>query len=502
MPAARKRKGVSRTMIEASGLDRLDERFRMVPPFTGLRTFPSFAEVKQWTGVEQKAITRQIIPVVTPLLRKEWPEAIEFARALIDFVLIAQYTSHDDDTIRYLEQALFRVNSFKDVFRHLRPTDPATEQGHFNFPKFHAITHYTSFIRQYGAADGFDSSHDEARHKYMLKEYFGRTNKRDTFQEQLLFHNERRLNMLAMEDVLLHDDTNQTSMPKNMLDALVTCPSRDPLPLTLFNERSQKFSEHRYRYDKESLDSRYWCKAIDLAEAIDIPDFLPALATFVREQRKLTDGLLSSNYEVDRREKNPKWVEELYVSTYGSLTCWTRSGADSSNLEKPVKEKVRCKPGWQGRTGRWRRDYVWVQEQPEQETGSSDVFNGRLVGQLMVILTIEDPEFHDVNGKHVRYCGALLDLLKPRNKGIPCHISGMVNLQRWPVDSTKNTRILKGKRFYSMPTIQRSVHVVPDGKNGFFINNYANWETYNDVYDVDFSVKDERRATDYRRGIR
>ena len=78
----------------------------------------------------------------------------------------------------------------------------------------------------------------------------------------------------------------------------------------------------------------------------------------------------------------------------------------------------------------------------------------------------------------------------------------MVNLQRWPVDSTKNIRILKGKRFYSMPTIQRNIHVILDGKNRFFINNYANWETYNDVYDVDFSVKDERKTTDYRRGIR
>ena len=71
MPAARKRKGVSRTIIEASGLDRLDKRFRIVFPFTGLKTFPSFAEVKQWTGVEQKAITRQIIPVIIPLLRKK-----------------------------------------------------------------------------------------------------------------------------------------------------------------------------------------------------------------------------------------------------------------------------------------------------------------------------------------------------------------------------------------------------------------------------------------------
>ena len=71
MPAARKRKGVSKIIIEVSGLDRLDKRFRMVFSFTDLRIFPSFAEVKQWTGVEQKAITRQIIPVVTPLLRKE-----------------------------------------------------------------------------------------------------------------------------------------------------------------------------------------------------------------------------------------------------------------------------------------------------------------------------------------------------------------------------------------------------------------------------------------------
>ena len=137
---------------------------------------------------------------------------------------------------------------------------------------------------------------------------------------------------------------------------------------------------------KGGLDSRYWCKAVDFAEAIDIPDFLPALATFVREQRKLTDGLLTSNYEVDKREKNSKWVEQLYVSTHGSLTCWTCNGVDSSNLEKPVKEKVRCHPCWQGKAGQWRRDYVWVQEQPGQETGSSNVLNGRLVGQLMVIL--------------------------------------------------------------------------------------------------------------------
>ena len=102
---------------------------------------------------------------------------------------------------------MFRVNSFKDIFRYLRPTDPAIEQGYFNFSKFHAITYYTSFIRQYRAADGFDSSYNEARYKYMLKEYFDKTNKRDIFQEQFLFYNERRLNIFVIEDVLLYDNT-------------------------------------------------------------------------------------------------------------------------------------------------------------------------------------------------------------------------------------------------------------------------------------------------------
>ena len=52
IPAARKKKGISKTIIKVSGLDRLNKRFRIIFFFTGLKTFPSFTEVKQWTGVE------------------------------------------------------------------------------------------------------------------------------------------------------------------------------------------------------------------------------------------------------------------------------------------------------------------------------------------------------------------------------------------------------------------------------------------------------------------
>jgi hypothetical protein len=39
-----------------------------MPPYFGLKMFMDFSNVKQWTGVEQKAVARQLIAVITPLL--------------------------------------------------------------------------------------------------------------------------------------------------------------------------------------------------------------------------------------------------------------------------------------------------------------------------------------------------------------------------------------------------------------------------------------------------
>jgi hypothetical protein len=52
LPAIRKRKRQGRTIKESSESIQLDEHFRCVPPFTGLKRFSHFSEVKQWTGVE------------------------------------------------------------------------------------------------------------------------------------------------------------------------------------------------------------------------------------------------------------------------------------------------------------------------------------------------------------------------------------------------------------------------------------------------------------------
>ena len=124
----------------------LDERFQRVPQFTSLKLFKEFSRVKQWIGVEQKAIVRQLIPVLAPLLSVKELAAMHCAWAFVDFILIVQYKTHNNKTLYYIEQALYRIDKMKVAFRALHPLNKSTNEGHFNFLKFHIMTHYTSFI--------------------------------------------------------------------------------------------------------------------------------------------------------------------------------------------------------------------------------------------------------------------------------------------------------------------------------------------------------------------
>ncbi len=106
---------------------------------------------------------------------------LKFFRVLIDFVLMTQYRFHDENTLRYFNHVLFRINSFKNEFKHLRSSDKNTQNDHFNFLKFHVMSHYAEFIRKYETVDEYDTSYDEIKHKYMFKKYYERINKRDFF---------------------------------------------------------------------------------------------------------------------------------------------------------------------------------------------------------------------------------------------------------------------------------------------------------------------------------
>jgi hypothetical protein len=167
----------------------------------------------------------QLIPVIAPLLVKHFPEAMHCTRAVIDFIMIASYKTHSKSTLQYLEYALYCIDKTKEAFRAVYCRE-GEDKGHFNFPKFHIMSHYANFIRCFSSANSVDTSHSEAGHKYHLKAFYSWTNKRETYLDQIFAHNIQRQNELAISSLLLYKLTAAVSQGKGSIQVYGTRTSR------------------------------------------------------------------------------------------------------------------------------------------------------------------------------------------------------------------------------------------------------------------------------------
>lgn len=93
------------------------------------------------------------------------PAALLCLRAMMDFVRLAMYHSHSDDTLEYMQEALANIDRLKYVFIESRPYNKKLGRRHFNIPKFHVMTHYVVAIRTWGSTVGVNSAIGEAAHK-------------------------------------------------------------------------------------------------------------------------------------------------------------------------------------------------------------------------------------------------------------------------------------------------------------------------------------------------
>ncbi len=101
---------------------------------------------------------------------------------IVNFILIVQYKIHDEETLHYLDHVLYRIDKIKIIFKVLYLVNKTTDEGHFNFLKFYVMTHYTLCIQDFGTTDNFDIEHSEARYKYHVKDFYGRINKWQGFE--------------------------------------------------------------------------------------------------------------------------------------------------------------------------------------------------------------------------------------------------------------------------------------------------------------------------------
>ena len=82
----------------------------------------SYEEVSQWNRKEMNEMSRYLLGVVTqslqggsPAQRPSFNRAIECTRALLEFYMYARCKSRDDATLSYMEDALDRFHTIKDV---------------------------------------------------------------------------------------------------------------------------------------------------------------------------------------------------------------------------------------------------------------------------------------------------------------------------------------------------------------------------------------------------
>jgi len=105
-------------------LDKNNAIWLSVPAYHDLRPkHESYDESSQWNVKEMKEMSWYLPRVATQTLRGSSPaqcpilnHAIECIQALLEFYMYARYKSHDDATLSYLEDAMGRFYTFKDVF--------------------------------------------------------------------------------------------------------------------------------------------------------------------------------------------------------------------------------------------------------------------------------------------------------------------------------------------------------------------------------------------------
>ncbi|KDQ60094.1 hypothetical protein JAAARDRAFT_92799, partial [Jaapia argillacea MUCL 33604] len=152
------------------GSEEIDERFRRMTSFPGLRNFDhGISSVSQWTGSEFKEMEKVFMGVLGSGAQEA---VVKTAKAILDFIYFASFETHTSDSLAALDSALQEFHTHKDIFIKLGI------RQHFNFPKLHAMQHYIDAIKSRGSADGYNTELPERLHIDFAKEAYRASNKR------------------------------------------------------------------------------------------------------------------------------------------------------------------------------------------------------------------------------------------------------------------------------------------------------------------------------------
>jgi hypothetical protein len=160
------------------GPSELDRRLQVLQSVVGYRHFTQgISHLKQWSGRDDRELQHVLLAVITGAPRVT-PKVIKSVRAIQDFLYLAQYRSHSDATLEYLEDALRTFHATKDVF-----ISTGVRRGkkkvipHFKIPKLTGLHAYCRHIPEMGSSPQYSTEITENNHQPMAKHAYKATNR-------------------------------------------------------------------------------------------------------------------------------------------------------------------------------------------------------------------------------------------------------------------------------------------------------------------------------------
>ncbi|KAG1811639.1 hypothetical protein EV424DRAFT_1473681 [Suillus variegatus] len=341
---------------EAYSEAEIDARCRRLPPNHNIRLFlKGISNLSRVSGTEHNQICRFLLGIVIGI---RLPGNLNNARltravrAILDFLYLAQYPCHTDETLALLDDALTRFHNNKDIFLDLGI------RSNFNLPKLHGFRHYVHMIKMYGTTDNYNTEYTERLHIDLTKDAYRATNHKDEYSQMTLWL-ERR------EKILWHDNFVQWRLVGDLAP-------QEKLPPDMDYRRAIKMTKHP-TIKRVQLDR--------IVREYGATFFTEALARYVVGRNQ--PGLSAAQLE---REAAHIILPFDTVATFHRIKFNTINAHGIQDSSVTV-DSVHCQPSQEDKRGHMipaRFDTVLVNEGDGGITG----IDGYRVAQVRVVFTL------------------------------------------------------------------------------------------------------------------
>src|SRR5437588_6179725 len=487
-------------------LDNFDQAWSSMGSYPGF-TVPkkAYREVSQWQGKEMRNLGRIVLVAFTAALRaptevQRFPfkTTIRCVVALVDFHLLAQYKTHTETTLRYMQDSLETFHEEKGIFQEFRVgkrakkgiensvaklaslhatetrarkasgesaakrqrvavrhreqlvaarEDEASARAHCNCIKMHLLEHFGSTVQRFGSIPLFSTDISELAHKTQIKESYRRSNKNNAALQ--ILDNYSRVHAFGMHILNLKDAVMRAR--ENFPGVVTTRELDEVLGEIKTNSDDTAPPKRILRSPDEGPKTVH-----EVAMILGIPDLAACIMRFAKSNgsTKLSD-----------------FPESIAALQKAQAQCFKMLQIPVPVFQDPdlyINHNLRCTGLESFRGATTRNDPAWVSV-GDDITKTGDL-GGRLPGFLRGLIKLRGN-----NGNSYRM--AILEILWPVNSGIADPHDTLIRVQQ---------RIYKtamgGLWVTNIRSILGMAHLVPYGEGKWLLNNRINLKTWNDVY--------------------